>query len=233
MTPASKSGYNKSRCAFSWKYEAKFTSGYNRGPFVEIKTRKVFYTCSDGICVIECPCVKCGGGDTDNVVSVETLEDHNLYHQVPHGTCLFCLNLLKNIPVYHYKKSVCTGPFYAPRYILAKTYMFTHFYEINGNIKIDKLNCDSCDMKFKKVSHRKRHFLRVHYEAKFSCQDCGKKFTRYDTLLNHKDTVHSVNEPGFPCDKCKSTFTLKKNLKVHEQKFHSEDKIQPKNMPRL
>ena len=87
-------------------------------------------------------------------------------------------------------------------------------------------------MKFKKVSHRKRHFLQVHYEAKFSCQDCGKKFTRYDTLLNHKDTVHSVNEPGFPCDKCKSTLTLKKNSKVNEQKFHVRPNTK-KDMTRL
>ena len=223
IIPVTNKGYNypdHRRSAVVWNCDAKFTDKVYFGPFTMLKNKKVMYTCDQCRCLIECPCMNCKGEQVNKIPRYDNFEDHLWYHHVAHGTCIFCLELLRIFPAYNYTRLVSIGPFYSPKYELHKTYVFTHCYMIDGS-KQSKLKCDSCDKVFQKVSNKKRHFLKVHYEAVLFCDICGKGFNREDTLLNHKSLVHSSEKLVFSCENCDSTFSLKKNLNQHMRKFHS------------
>ena len=229
LTPVTKIKYNSGKTAVWWKYAPKFINKVIFGPFTSLETKKVMYTCEQHQCLIECPCNKCSNED-EKSTTAEKFEDHRMYHHVPHGTCIYCLELLRVIPMYSYKRFVSTGPFYSPKYVLHKTYVFTHGYSIDYSLKKKKLDCEYCDQTFKKVSHKKRHFLQVHYESVFTCPICEKTFMRKDKLLEHDNLIHSAQKQLFPCDICGSKFTVKANLTRHVKKIHSSTTSKPENL---
>lgn len=221
-------GENRDRVI--WSYQPKATSRLCSGPFSDLKTRQIFYICGgdDGdygfhnSCLVACPCLKCRCEvfeDTNENLSIDGLNDHLMYHHVPHVGCAYCSELLKSLPAYTYERKTSIGPFYDPKYKMTKTYRFAHSYQIDHDgTKFMKYECEICGNIFKKVSHKKRHYLKCHYEAKFICEVCKKSFSRKDVLARHMSTVHS--EDKFVCASCESKFSSKSNLMRHYEKFH-------------
>ena len=206
----------------NWNYKPVANYKMYSGPVSDRKTKAIFYICTSRLCLIQCPCVSCCGESMNEVPSVESFEDHRKYHHCPHVSCTFCSQLLETFPTFSYSRSISQGPFYAPKYKNEQTFYFSHCYEY-GPVRKFLLQCESCDMKFKKVSHKKRHFLQEHYEARFSCKLCSKGFPRKDTLMCHIDEVHEVTK--ISCDKCDSKFSNKRNLTRHYKKFHVETMV--------
>ena len=202
-----------------WIYKPVANYKKYAGPVSDLKTKAIFYTCTSHLCLIQCPCVSCRGEPVDEVASVESFEDHRKYHHCPHSSCTFCSQLLETFPAFSYLRSISVGPFYDPKYENKKTFYFSHRYGF-GPVNKFLLQCESCDKKFKKVSHKKRHFLQEHYEAKFSCNLCTKSFPRMDSLRCHIEEVHEMTK--ISCDKCDSNFSNKQNLNRHCKKFHVE-----------
>jgi len=202
--------------AVTWSYQPKANNLLCYGPFSDLKTRQIFYTCTNGRCLVGCPCSKCMGEVID-----DDLEEHMMYHQVPHGGCKFCSQLLSIFPAFSYTKQRSIGPFYSPKYVTVWSYDFDHCHQIDDGTKYKKFECEVCRKVFKKVSHKKQHYLQQHYEAKFSCEVCHKNFGRKDTMLSHMASVQS--EKALFCAHCDSQFSRKSNLTRHYEKFHSKN----------
>ena len=203
-----------------WRYEAKFSNKFVAGPFTEISSRRVFYTCEYSTCQIGCPCMICGQEVLNNKNT--SFEDHARYHHAPHGTCEFCLELLSIFPTFNFSRLIRCGSFFNPDYESMKSYVFTHSFTMKKLDKEARLRCQLCDKLFTKISDKKRHVQQVHYEEIFSCDICGKEFTRRDSMTRHFQMVHSAKKPTFHCEVCGSKFNRESNLSRHVNKFHGE-----------
>lgn len=209
----------------TWSYQPKANSLRYDGPFSDLRSRQIFYTCDSGQCLIGCPCTTCVSEVSEDVQEKPRggLEEHMLYHHVPHGDCEFCSQLFNNFPTFSYTKERSYGPFYDAKSVFVNwCHYFKHVHQIDNGTKFKKYECEVCNKEFKKVSHKKQHYLQHHYEAKFSCEVCHKTFVRKDTMMSHMGSVHS--EKKFSCAHCDSKFSRKSNLMRHCEKFHSKNK---------
>ena len=67
--------------------------------------------------------------------------------------------------------------------------------------------CNQCGKEFTRASTLKRHIKRVHTgERSFACETCDKSFTTADVLKRHK-RVHQ--EKTFECQRCHKKFSRK------------------------
>ncbi|XP_068455356.1 zinc finger protein 200-like [Clinocottus analis] len=74
-------------------------------------------------------------------------------------------------------------------------------------------SCDVCGKRFTRKGYLKRH-MTVHIINKpFSCDECGKRFVEQRYLKRHM-IVHMIERP-FNCDGCRKRFKLQGNLKKH------------------
>ena len=218
LTPVKKSGSG------GWLYEAKFSNKFVAGPYSEISSRRVIYTCDYRRCQIGCPCIICGNDEVTK--DKKTLfEDHARYHHALHGTCEFCLQLLSIFPTFNFSRLIRSGPFYNLEYESVKSYVFSHSFTIKKLDKEARLSCPVCDKVFTKISDKKRHVQLVHYEATFPCNVCGKEFTRKDSMTRHFQMVHSDKKPTLQCEVCGSKFGREPNLLRHVKMFHGEGTV--------
>ena len=80
-------------------------------------------------------------------------------------------------------------------------------------------NCDQCGRSVH--TSRKalvRHTELVHYEQSHKCTDCGKCFTRKDSLLSHKSEVQDPDI--YECKNCDTKFSRIKSLDRHMKIAH-------------
>ena len=141
LIPIKKSDHQNSKGAVTWSYQPKANNLCFDGPFSDLRTIQTFYTCEYGHCLVGCPCSKCLGEVKDTCGG---LEEHMLYHHVPHVDCEFCSQLLNIFPTFSYTKERSIGPFYDPKYVFVRwCHYFKHVHQIDNGTKFKKLRVQS------------------------------------------------------------------------------------------
>ena len=172
------------------KSKACVPSKFLFGPASLRHSRTIIYPCEKGKCQIQCSCFKCLRLCGEILSKTEMLENHRVYHVAPHLDCEFCIEVLRNIESFSYKKAI------GSRGVVIDAWQFSHdkqYYPFLDK-RTKGLKCSECDKSFSKASHRKRHFLNIHFQQKFECPDCKKLFGRLDNLNLHKRNKHKASE---------------------------------------
>ena len=125
--------------------------------------------------------------------------------------CKFCLELIQHILAISYIRRIEESP--SSRYSHTKDMLSTSrnvyswlFYH-NVKFKTYKINrvskgkeCKVCNKTFLSASHRKRHFMAVHYKSKFECSECKKVFSS-DSCENMFETIEEPKVPQYEWNK--------------------------------
>jgi uncharacterized Zn-finger protein len=82
--------------------------------------------------------------------------------------------------------------------------------------------CTECGIDFRTIQRFRYHFNEVHAEKKFTCEDCGKGFTKLDILKAHKKNTHTDERP-FVCEICGKSYKTSKHVKAHVRGVHTEE----------
>jgi len=81
--------------------------------------------------------------------------------------------------------------------------------------------CSICPKKFNQKTNLRTH-MNWHLGIKdFQCNDCGKLFTRENTLKEHEAIVHLLSNEAFQCNTCGKEYKNKRSFKAHK-KTHVE-----------
>ena len=107
----------------------------------------------------------------------------------PHLDCEFCIELLRNIESFYYKKAV------GSREVVIDAWPFSHSkqYKPFLDSRTKGFICCECDKKFSTASRRKRHFMNIHFDKKVECFECKKPLGRLDNLNLHKRNKHEIS----------------------------------------
>lgn len=93
---------------------------------------------------------------------------------------------------------------------------------VNRSLK-KKWACTLCDYSTDIKTGLRRHIL-THTKAKpHKCGECGKCFTRQDSLTRHHKSIHT-KESKYKCDFCSKTYTRHCGLLRHIQAVHDKTK---------
>ncbi|GAB0091252.1 hypothetical protein DMENIID0001_060700 [Sergentomyia squamirostris] len=162
------------------------------------------------------------------------LSKHKLVTHVKCETtvCSICGKMVKEAHIYLHKRThlpkkdtpkqsfscgVC-GKIYSN-----KPNLKNHVEKIHMGLKICKIQCTLCDMKFRDHAARKVHIYKYHLKKPlFNCQLCQKEFYQKSVYQTHVMVHHSF-EKLFNCTICDKAFALDSRRKVHEA-FHSEER---------
>ena len=173
-----------------WKTTSQKSDQKLCGPASFKKTKRVYYPCQYNGCLIGCPCFACRGLSTGNLETSILFQDHALYHQTWHLDCNFCADVFRIMPFYNFGSVISRGSFMYEKFIPYKTFVFFHSYRLVKLSKSEQLRCEECNLTFQKTGNKYRHDEVKHVGRKYSCQDCGKQFSRQDDLKRHKEQVH-------------------------------------------
>ena len=85
--------------------------------------------------------------------------------------------------------------------------------------------CTFCDKKFPLYNRKgmKEHIQVQHYNKRYQCDLCEKKFSTKRGLVLHKDTLH--HKIKYPCEQCDYKATQPSNLQTHVKSKHQNLKL--------
>ena len=209
----------------------KYPEGSLHGPASSIVTKSIIYPCEEFRCRLDCPCHLCRK-KASNCLKAATnssiacgdcsdcsldYNDHLLHHRARHLLCKYCENLHEIFPQYSYTVLYETkydeGP--KPFKAFIHKHVWDDRFQKSGDDDCGLFMCDNCASIFKRKADLRRHEISQHFEFKHSCDVCGSKFTRLESLLLHLRNIHDNNEKTFQCDKCEETFNKKANFIRH------------------
>ncbi|CAH0404039.1 unnamed protein product [Chilo suppressalis] len=98
--------------------------------------------------------------------------------------------------------------------------MQQHYYTTHG-ISLKQYKCDVCGKISNSMDTHRYH--KDSHKARVQCTECDKTFTHRAGLLNHRLSVHELNN-AFPCTVCDKVFRWKTSLKRHLEKHDLKDK---------
>ena len=169
------------------------------GPASCLKGKSLIYPCDQFRCRIGCPCKMCGKkvhcsqAGTKNTCGDcpdcrEDYEDHLLYHRAYHTLCKFCINVHEHLPNYSYIVRQTKGcfPAFYDHYVSASSF-YVAISAYKGHS--DSYPCDKCDLNFPNKADLKRHEISLHFGEKHKCCICGLKYSRKDSLSQHRVPV--------------------------------------------
>ena len=65
-----------------------------------------------------------------------------------------------------------------------------------------------------------KHKQTKHSDMVYGCDICDKVFVYKDSMLRHKNVLHSKIKTEYQCTLCPQAFKYKFNMKAHISKFH-------------
>jgi len=96
-----------------------------------------------------------------------------------------------------------------------------HIDRVHKGIKKWVCGYENCNQAFAKCNELHKH-QKEHIKT-FTCNICSETFKKLEYLNNHKNTCHTDKKNLFSCQECGREFTKKYNLKVHIRSNHSEE----------
>ncbi|XP_055641772.1 zinc finger protein Gfi-1b-like [Toxorhynchites rutilus septentrionalis] len=84
-----------------------------------------------------------------------------------------------------------------------------------------EFQCDECGSYSKSRAGLKQHKKWIHFEGRFTCRKCGKRYETAEKLDQHVKN-HSQSQKSFKCDICQKQYMHKSDLRRH-QFYHSAD----------
>ena len=205
MTQGSIKGHMESMHDKMANYKCMYcTRAFHRAQYLSLHVRKVHYEVDPKRTESEYVCDKCGKIFT-NIISLRA-------HKYTH--------MAKNKKKYYYSHStdrhacpICNKTFssndYLTQHVLTHADAKTHL-------------CSQCGKGFYTKGSLIQHMIqhRSNEEKKWSCGECGKKYSYQFMLRNHQLTHN--NEKPFVCQFCPKKFQTKGSLSYH-LKMHSNE----------
>jgi len=65
--------------------------------------------------------------------------------------------------------------------------------------------------------------MKVNFLKKFQCDNCHKKFSKQEEIMNHKQIVHG-KDSQYDCKECEKEFSNMEDMRTHLQRKHSYKK---------
>ena len=185
------------------------------GPAFCVKTKRIIYPCFSSQCALPCPCLLCSQRHPVCRVPASKLCEclnckthkinHERFHKVWHFGCKYC-KFQEN----------CSD-----QAVLWMTFR----HDPPKPLKKQKIECDVCFKAFARKyhldRHRKLHVTVEESSTKATCQECGKQFTRSDSLEKHLKSVH--RSPSHKCVDCGQTFKCLDSLMRHIETSNKQD----------
>uniref|UniRef100_A0A0K2URD2 Zinc finger protein 845like [Acyrthosiphon pisum] n=1 Tax=Lepeophtheirus salmonis TaxID=72036 RepID=A0A0K2URD2_LEPSM len=107
---------------------------------------------------------------------------------------------------------------------LIKTPVMTKTITIDPEKAILDKTCSICFKVFSTKNKMLIHHKAVHLRIKaYTCDICGKSYSRVDSLKDHVASTHSLDVPSFLCKYCGKTFKRRATRFRHER-FHRNDR---------
>ena len=65
--------------------------------------------------------------------------------------------------------------------------------------------------------------MKVNFFKKYQCNNCDKKFSKEEEVMNHKQIVHG-KDTQYDCKECDKEFSNMEDMRTHLQRKHSYKK---------
>ena len=65
--------------------------------------------------------------------------------------------------------------------------------------------------------------MKVNFFKKYQCNNCDKKFSKEEEVMNHKQIVHG-KDTQYDCKECNKEFSNMEDMRTHLQRKHSYKK---------
>ena len=110
-----------------------------------------------------------------------------------------------------------------------------HHIKTYHDSSIQTFKCSVCEKILSTQQILKRHIQTVHEKETFSCEKCGKHFSRINYYNRHLREAHSIEQKlnlhyatpeflyKFNCDQCEEKFNRCETLKRHVETIHGDN----------
>ena len=100
-----------------------------------------------------------------------------------------------------------------------------HDVSFQGNPQNRIYYCPDCCSKRIGAKEIVQHCKDAHDSLPFHCRHCSKRFETYNSLIKHKNRIHSAEKPlKKSCDKCGKVYLDPKALRQHVKQVHERSR---------